>query len=156
MRDKVLFINEDYFRKYFATRKTLDDEQIVSTIRRVQVTSVVDLLSTKLYEYIHDKLDNQEAFNEVEARLFDDLQLFMGLETSIKYDLQSPERGANEGWDRSVSSTEGEVKIVSARINRIINSDTELSSIANQSTEVAYDADPIANQGGGFYFIDSY
>jgi len=154
MKSNVLFINESYYRKYFATKKTLDDDQIVSLIRMTQVTAVVDLLSTKLYEYIHDKLANKEDFSESEARMFDDLQLFIGLHVSMKYDLQSPERGASEAWNKSTMATEGEIKIVSARITRIINADDTMREIAQTSEETVYDTAPMDYQGGGFYFED--
>ena len=156
MKNNVLFINEDYYRKYFATKRTLDDDQIVSLIRMTQVTAVVDLLSTSLYEHIHTKLDEGTTLTEPESRMFEDLQLFIGLKVSIKYDLQSPERGSDESWDKSTASTEGELKIVSARITRIINADEAMSTIAENSTEVVYDSSPINNQGGGFYFEDSF
>lgn len=153
MEANTLFINEDYVKKYSSHNSTLDTNKIVALIRRVQMTFLPDLISSELYLYLHNKVDTDpNSLTAGEKSLFQQIMLFMAIKVNVLYSLESPDRGSNEGWDRSINSLNHEIKIVESRIIRLINANEILLAIANTSTQNEFISNELGNGLGGFYF----
>ena len=145
----ILFINEEFFKKNISHRQSFDKNQVISTIRLVQKTNLISIISVPVYDEIQRKLKAPENFTVGEQKLFDTIQLFLAVKTAEELVYSAPRR-ADEEKDDSHISYRNKSTLMEARIVRDINRDADLLALAQSGTEDFLDGE--MELAGGFYF----
>lgn len=145
----VLFINEEFFKKNISHRQNFDANQVVSTIRLVQKTNLISIISTPIYEELQRKLKAPEVFTDGEQKLFDTIQLFLAVKSAEELIYSAPRKADDEKDDAHISYR-NKSTLMEARIVRDINRDAVLLALAQSGTEDFLDGE--MELVGGFYF----
>jgi len=142
----ALFINEEFYKKNVSHKQSYDSAQIISSIRLVQKTNLVSIITQSIYDSLQEKIANSTAFTVGEEKLLDSIQLFLAVKTAEELIYAAPE----EIRDGSGISYKQKSNLMEARIVRDINRDADLLALA-QSDSVEFD-DAELDNAGGFYF----
>jgi len=145
----TLFINEEYFIKNISQRQSFDRTQILSTIRLIQKTNLVSIISVPLYENFQTKIAASGAFTAGEQKLFDTMQLFLAVKVAEEMVYAAPTRDGDYK-DASSLSYRNKSTLMEARMVRDINRDEILLALAQSGSE-EFDDEEMDMQGG-FYF----
>lgn len=143
----LLFINEEFFKKNVSHKQRMDSAQIISSIRLVQKTNVVSIITESIYNVLQSKLSTGASLTSGEEKLLYSIQLYLAVKVAEEMIYASPEL-SKEG--SHVSYTQ-KAKLLEARIVRDINRDSGLLTLA-QGDELDYD-DAEMDSAGGFYLV---
>jgi len=144
----VLFINEEFFIKNVAQRQSFDRTQILSTIRLIQKTNLISIISVPVYDSFQTKLKEVTAFNDGEQKLFDTMQLFLAVKVAEEMVYAAPTK-EGDYKDSSALSYRNKSTLMEARIVRDINRDENLLTLAQSGSEEFDDTE--MDMQGGFY-----
>lgn len=143
----VLFINEEFYKKNISHRQSVDSSKITSTIRLVQKTNLVSIITSAVYEDFQTKLKAGTTLTVGEEKLLYSMQLYLAVKVAEELIYASPEE-QREGSHISYSQKS---KLMEARIVRDINRDASILALAN-TDELDFD-DAEMDSAGGFYFL---
>lgn len=143
----TLFINEEFYKKNVSHRQSVDSAQVVSTIRLVQKTNLVSIITTAVYDDFQTKLKDGTDLTSGEEKLLYSMQLYLAVKVAEELVYASPDE-KKEGSHISYSQ---KAKLMEARIVRDINRDTDILALAN-TDELDFD-DEEMDTAGGFYFL---
>lgn len=144
-----LFINEDFFKRNISHRQSFDSNQVLSTIRLVQKTNLISIITLPIYENFQDKISNTTAFTAAEEKLFESIQLFLAVKSAEELLYAAPNQEIDNKSGANLSYHNKSV-LMEARIVRDINRDATLLALA-QSGSDDFDEEEMDVQGG-FYF----
>ncbi len=145
----ILFINEEFFKQNVSQKQSYDKEQVISSIRLIQKTNLISIISLPVYENFQAKLASGDAFTSGEQKLFDTMQLFLAVKVAEEMIFSAPRREADHKDDAHISYGNKSI-LMEARMVRDINRDTELLALA-QSGEEDFSTE-VMDVRGGFYF----
>lgn len=143
----ALFINEEFYKKNISHRQSVDSAQIISTIRLVQKTNLVSIITQAVYDDLQTKIKDNVTLTAGEEKLLYSIQLFLAVKCAEELVYASPD-DKKEGSHLSYSN---KAKLMEARIVRDINRDTDILALAN-TDEVDFD-DEEMDSAGSFYFV---
>lgn len=143
----VLFINEEYFKKNISHKQSFDTNQVVSSIRLVQTTNLLDIITDSIYDSFQTKLTDGEVLTEGEEKLFGSMQLYLAVKVAEELIHAAPR---DEEKQDSSLLYKSKATLMEARIVRDINRDETLLALAQSGTE-EFDDNEMPNQGG-FYW----
>lgn len=145
----TLFINEEFFKKNISHRQTFNSAQVISTIRLVQKTNLISIITLPIYENFQTKINDAVIFSVAEANLFDSVQLYLAVKTAeeMLYSAPNDDKDNKEGASLAYHN---KCVLLEARIVRDINRDSTLLALA-QSGSDDFDDEEMDVQGG-FYF----
>jgi len=145
---EVLFINEDYYKKVIPHVRGIDDNQLISTIRLVQKTDLVSLITQPVYDRLVAGVVADDLVSAEEALLVN-CQMFISLKAAEQLTYIQPTRDDNQ---RDVANVafKNKATLIEARIIRDIKNDSDLSTLAGTS-DVDFIDDEMPSSGGFFY-----
>lgn len=143
----LLFINEEFFKRNISHKQSFDNAQVTSTIRLVQKTNLVSIITDAVYQNFQTKLSETTALTAGEEKLLYSIQLFLAVKCAEELIYASPE----EMKEGSNISYKQKANLMEARIIRDINRDAALLTLAS-SDEEDFDDEEFDN-AGGFYYI---
>mgnify|MGYP000934236603 CR=1 FL=1 len=142
-----LFINEEFYKKNISHKQSVDHAQIISSIRLVQKTNLISVITQSIYDLYQTKIVDGTVFTAGEEKLFGSIQLYLAVKTAQEIIYASPV----EAKDGSHISYKQKTNLMEARVIRDINRDPLLLALA-QSDSLEFD-DEEMDSAGGFYFI---
>lgn len=145
----VLFINEEYFKKNISHKQNFDSNQVISTVRLVQKTNLISIVTEAVYDSFQKSLKDVIEFTEGEQRLFESMQLYLAVKSAEEMSYAAPNRDIDDN-DGSALTYRNKARLLEARIVRDINRDADILTLA-QTDSVQFD-DGEMNVTGGFYF----
>ena len=145
----ILFINEEYFKRNVSHKQSFDTNQVISSIRLVQKTNLISIISEPIYDLFQDKLTSGAEFTDGEAKLFDTMQLFLAVKVAEEMIYASPTNNDNSK-DGSHLTYRNKSILMEARMVRDINRDSDLLTLAQSGSEEFDDTE--MDIQGGFYF----
>jgi len=143
----TLFINEEYFKKNISHKQSVDNAQIISSIRVVQRTNLVDIITESVYDDLQTKITDGTPLTDGEEKLMESIQLYLAVKTAEELIYASPDE-AKEG---SHLSYKQKANLMEARIVRDINRDATILALAQSDAEDFDDTE--MDTAGGFYFV---
>jgi len=145
----TLFINEDFFKKNISHRQTFNSSQVISTIRLIQKTNLISIITLPVYDNFQTKINDVVIFSDAESSLFNSIQLFLAVKTAeeMLYAAPNDERDNKDGASLAYHNKS---VLLEARMVRDINRDATLLALA-QSGADEFDDEEMDVQGG-FYF----
>lgn len=146
---EILFINEDFFKKNISHRQSFDSNQVISTIRLIQKTNLVSIITLPVYEYFKTKLQGVDPLSDTEQKLFESIQLYLAVKSAEEMLYAAPTTDIDNKEGASLSYHNKSV-LIEARMVRDINRDADLLTLA-QSGADTFDEQEMDVQGG-FYF----
>ena len=147
MATDALFINEEFYKKNVSHKQSVDNAQIISSIRLVQKTNLVSVITQSIYDLFQTKIAESTDFTAGEEKLFGSMQLYLAVKTAQEIIYASPD----ETKEGSSTSYKQKTNLMEARVIRDINRDSELLALA-QSDSVEFDDEEL-DTAGGFYFV---
>ena len=145
----TLFINEDFFKKNISHRQSFDSAQVISTIRLVQKTNLISIITLPVYDYFQTSLADISLLTDAETKLFESIQLFLAVKSAEELLYAAPTTDIDNKSGAHLSYNNKSV-LMEARMVRDINRDTTLLALA-QSGSDEFDDEEMDVQGG-FYF----
>lgn len=145
----TLFINEQFYKKNISHKQSFDSNQVISTIRLVQKTNLISIITLPVYNYFQSKMSDIESLTAVETALFESIQLYLAVKSAEELIYASP-TGKDEAKDGASLTYHNKAVLLEARIVRDINRDDVLLELA-QSGSDEFDDEEMDVQGG-FYF----
>jgi len=145
----TLFINEEFFKKNISHRQTFDSAQVISTIRLVQKTNLISIITLPVYDYFQASLSDVSLLTEAEVKLYESIQLYLAVKSAEELLYAAPNAEIDNKEGASLSSN-NKCILMEARIVRDINRDATLLALA-QSGSDEFDDEEMDVQGG-FYF----
>ncbi len=145
---EVLFINEDYYKKVVPHVRGIDDNQIISTVRLVQKTDLISLITQPVYDRLVSGLIEDDLVTAEEALLVN-CQMYIALKSAEQLTYIQPTR---DDTQRDVANVayKNKATLIEARIIRDIKNDADLSTLAGTS-DVDFVDDEMPQSGGFFY-----
>ena len=146
----ALFINEEFFKKNIPHKQSFDTNQVISAIRLVQKTNLVDVISLPVYDRFQELIKGSGNFSDAETKLFGSIQLYMTVKVAEELIDTAPrdESGKSESSHLSYAK---KVILMEARMVRDINRDSTLLALA-QSGADEFNTEEMP-QTGGFFFV---
>ena len=143
----TLFINEEFFKRNISHKQVIDSAQIVSSIRLVQKTNLVSIITSEVYDNFQTKLKAGTTLTAGEEKLLYSIQLYLAVKVAEEMVYASPD----EKKEGSQVSYRQKANLMEARVIRDINRDDNLLALAN-TDEVDFD-DEQMDSAGSFYFV---
>lgn len=148
---EVLFINEEFYKKMIPSVRAINDDQIISSIRLVQKTNLVELVSEPVYDYIQTIFSTNSDFTANEARLFAHIQSWLAVTCAHELTMSSPTRDDVTRDEASKVYLDKSTKLA-GMIVRDINNTPNLLALA-QGTGVETWSDSEDDSNSAFFFV---
>ena len=146
---ELLFINEEFFKRNISHKQSFNTEQVISTIRLVQKTNLISIITQPVYDNFQTKLANSTLFTAGEDKLFGSIQLYLAVKVAEEMIYSAPNYDSDNKDGASLTYHNKSV-LMEARMVRDINRDSALLALA-QSSEDIFNDEEMEIQGG-FYF----
>jgi len=146
----ILYINEEYFKKVISHLRSIDGDQIISTVRLIQTTDLVSVITQSVYDTIQTKIKDATPFDPAEQRLFEDIQMYLAVKAALELAHSSPLKVDDSIRETAHLAYRSKASLLEARMVRTIKNDSTLLTEA-QSDSQEFDETEMDIQGG-FYF----
>ena len=146
----TLFINEAYFKKVISHLRSIDGNMIISTVRLIQTTDLVNVITNTVYDNIETKLKNSDPFTPAEQKLFEDIQMFLAVKAALELAHSAPIKLDDSIRDTAHLAYRSKASLLEARMVRTIKNDSTLLSEAVSDSQ-EFDDNEMDIQVG-FYF----
>lgn len=151
IKHNILFVNDAYFKKFLPDMSMVNSSKINAVIRRIQVTYLIDLLSSSIYNHLYDLVDTDTVMSDEEQELFESIQLFLAMKAEVIL-ASNDTKLYGDSTERKIASLQQELKVVTSRILTMVSNSAALSAIAENSTNDNFKGNQQGNESGGFYF----
>ena len=145
---ELLFINEAFFKKNISHKQSFNTDQVISTIRLLQKTNLISIITQPVYDNFQTKLSTNAIFTDGEQKLFDTIQLYLAVKVAEEMIYSAP-NSDSDNKDGASLSYHNKGVLLEARMVRDINRDSALLTLA-QSSEDEFNDEEMEIQGG-FY-----
>ena len=143
INDKILFINDAFYKYTLPNSRNVDEAELVSLVRLNQTTLVVDLLTDSLYSEIYSSLESQSfAIADVEE-LFPFVQRYLA--TCVYIDLHD-----DDAYKLKRHAMKIKRDMYVSRITSMIVKSTDLTKLTSNPDIGGFESEDIRPDGTFF------